>query len=106
MENSHSDMAKQVALAACEFERRRTGNSPKSVTVVFSENTLVVTLHGALSPAELALAKSPSAPPKCRSSIANCSTTRPTRFGTKSNESPAWTSAKPRSKSNRRLAPS
>jgi uncharacterized protein YbcI len=53
-------MAKQVALAACEFERRRTGNSPKSVTVVLGENTLVITLHGALSPAELALAKSPS----------------------------------------------
>ena len=60
MDNSNSAMAKQVALAACDFERRRTGNSPKSVTVVLSENTLVITLHGALSPAEQALAKSPA----------------------------------------------
>ena len=57
MDNSNSAMARQVALAACDFERRRTGNSPKSVTVVLSENTLVITLHGALSPAEKALAK-------------------------------------------------
>ncbi len=60
MDNSNSVMAKQVGLAACEFERRRTGHSPKSVTVVLSENTLVITLHGALSPAEQALAMSPA----------------------------------------------
>jgi uncharacterized protein YbcI len=60
MDNTNPDMAKQVALAACDFERRRTGNSPRSVTVVLSENTLVITLHGALSPAEQALAKSPA----------------------------------------------
>ena len=56
MDNSNSAMAKQVALAACDFERRRTGNSPKSVSVVLSENTLVITLHGTLSPAEQAMA--------------------------------------------------
>ena len=39
---------------------RRTGHVPKSVTVVLSESTLVITLHGALSPAEKALAKSPA----------------------------------------------
>ena len=60
MDNTNPDMAKQVALAACDFERRRTGNSPRSVTVVLSEKTLVITLHGALSPAEQALAKSPA----------------------------------------------
>ncbi len=59
MDSSNSAMAKQVALAACDFERRRTGNLPRSVTVVLSGETLVITLHGALSPAELALAKSP-----------------------------------------------
>jgi uncharacterized protein YbcI len=58
MDNSNSMMARQVALAACDFERQRTGNLPKSVTVVLSENTLVITLHGVLSPAEMALAKS------------------------------------------------
>jgi len=60
MVNSKSTMAKQVALAACDFERRRTGNSPRSVTVVLSENTLVITLHDALSPAEKKLAKTPA----------------------------------------------
>ena len=33
---------------------------PKAVTVVLSGETLVITLHGALSPAERALAKSPA----------------------------------------------
>jgi uncharacterized protein YbcI len=60
MDKSNSTMAKQVALAAIDFERQRTGNVPKSVTVVLSEDTLVITLHGALSPAEKALAKSPA----------------------------------------------
>jgi uncharacterized protein YbcI len=52
--------AKQIAEAASAFERRRTGHAPKSVTVVLSEETLVITLHEALSPAEKALAKTPA----------------------------------------------
>ena len=56
--DADSVVAKQVALAACDFERRITGILPKSVTVVLSENTLVITLHGALSPGEMALANS------------------------------------------------
>jgi uncharacterized protein YbcI len=53
-------MARQIAQAAIAFEQRRTGNHvPKSVTVVLSENTLVITLHDALSPAERNLAKTP-----------------------------------------------
>jgi len=60
MDKSNSIMAKQVALAACGFEHQRTGIVPKSVTVVLNEDTLVITLHGALSPAEQALAKSPA----------------------------------------------
>lgn len=52
-------MAQQVAAAASAFQRRRTGRAPKAVTVVLSEDTLVVTLHEALSPAEKALASSP-----------------------------------------------
>lgn len=59
MEKSNSEMARQVAFAACDFEQQRTGNMPKSVTVVLSEKTLVITLHGTLSAAEKALAKSP-----------------------------------------------
>lgn len=50
-------MAQRVAKIASEFQRQRTGNAPKTVTVVLGENTLVVTLHDALSPAEKALAK-------------------------------------------------
>jgi uncharacterized protein YbcI len=52
-------MAEQIALAATSFQRQSTGHAPQSVTVVLCENTLVVTLHGALSPAEKALARSP-----------------------------------------------
>jgi uncharacterized protein YbcI len=52
-------MAEQIALAATSFQRHSTGHAPQSVTVVLCENTLVVTLHGALSPAEKALARSP-----------------------------------------------
>lgn len=60
MDNSNSAMAKQVALAASDFEQQRTGHLPKSVNVVLSGDTVVITLHGALSPAELALAKNSS----------------------------------------------
>jgi uncharacterized protein YbcI len=59
MIQSTSKMAQQIAQAAIAFEQRRTGHTPRSVTVVLSENTLVITLHGALSPAETALAQSP-----------------------------------------------
>src|ERR1700745_4297478 len=59
MDKSNPGMAQRIAQAAIAFEQRRTGNHvPKSVTVVLSEGTLVITLHEALSPAERALAKS------------------------------------------------
>jgi uncharacterized protein YbcI len=60
MDKSKLSMAQQVAQAASAFQRERTGHAPQSATVVLSEDTLVVTLHGALSPAEQALAKSPA----------------------------------------------
>lgn len=59
MEKTNSEMAKQVALAAMAFEQKRIGRAPESVTAVMSGDTLVVTLHGSLSPAEKALAKHP-----------------------------------------------
>ena len=59
MDKPNSTMARQIAQAASVFEQQRTGNMPKSVTVVLSDTTLVITLHGALSEAEKALAKSP-----------------------------------------------
>ena len=61
MNELKSTMAKQIAQAAIAFEQRRTGNHvPKSVTVVLSEGTLVITLHEALSPAERSMANSPT----------------------------------------------
>lgn len=52
-------IAQQVAEAATRFQERRTGHAPQSATVVLIADTLVVTLHGALSQAESALAKTP-----------------------------------------------
>jgi uncharacterized protein YbcI len=60
MNKPNPSMAQQVALAACAFQQQRTGHVPKAVTVVLSEETLVVTLHGALSPAEQALSQTPA----------------------------------------------
>jgi len=59
MDESSSTMAQQIAQAAIAFEQQRTGHVPRSATVVLSDDTLVITLHGALSPAENALAKTP-----------------------------------------------
>jgi uncharacterized protein YbcI len=36
------------------------GHSPKSVTAILSDRTLVITLHGTLSPVEMDLAKGPA----------------------------------------------
>jgi len=59
MNNPGSTMARQIAQAASAFQEQRTGHVPKSVAVVLSDETLVITLHGALSPAEKDLARSP-----------------------------------------------
>lgn len=56
---SAQTMAEQIAQAATAFQQERTGHEPKSVSVVLSGDTLVVTLHGALSPAEQAMAQNP-----------------------------------------------
>jgi uncharacterized protein YbcI len=52
-------MARQIARAAIDFENQSTGHMPRSVTVVLSDDTLVITLHGALSQTEKALVPSP-----------------------------------------------
>ena len=59
MNEAESNIAKQLALIASRFQEQRTGHAPKAVTVVLSEDTLVVTLHEALTPAETALARTP-----------------------------------------------
>ena len=66
MANSESTVAQQIAHAALAFEQQQTGHVPKSISVVLSEETLVITLHGALSPAEQALAASPAGAAKLR----------------------------------------
>jgi uncharacterized protein YbcI len=60
MIKTESEMAEQVARMAIAFQQERTGHAPKSVTVVLSKDTLVITLHEALTPAEKALAMSPA----------------------------------------------
>ncbi|MHB8972887.1 MAG: Na-translocating system protein MpsC family protein [Pirellulaceae bacterium] len=57
MQKLNSTMAQQVAEAISVFQEQRTGYAPKAVTVVLSADTLVVTLHEALSPAEKALSR-------------------------------------------------
>jgi uncharacterized protein YbcI len=60
MDKSKSTVARQIAVASRDFEQRRTGRTPQSVTVVLSDHTLVISLHGALSPAETVMAQSPA----------------------------------------------
>ena len=60
MENLDPSVAQQIAQAAIAFQKQRTGTEPKSVAVVLSGDTLLITLHGALSPAEQALAQNPA----------------------------------------------
>jgi uncharacterized protein YbcI len=59
MPENKSLMAQEIAKAASAFQRQRTGHAPKSVTVVLSGDTLVISFMGALTPAEQALAQSP-----------------------------------------------
>lgn len=59
MNTTDSKIAQQLALVASRFQEQRTGHLPTAVTVVLSEDTLVVTLLNALTPAEKALSKSP-----------------------------------------------
>lgn len=60
MPANSSLMAQQVAQAASAFQVERTGSAPKSVTAILSADTLVITMRGALTPAEQALAASPA----------------------------------------------
>lgn len=51
-------MTQEIAGVASQYQQQRTGHAPASVTVMLGDNTLVITLHGALSPAEQAMAQS------------------------------------------------
>ena len=59
MNDTNSQIAQQLAHVASVLQQQRTGLAPKAVTAVLSEDTLVVTLHDALTPAEKALARTP-----------------------------------------------
>jgi uncharacterized protein YbcI len=59
MDETQLTMAQKVARVAGVFHHQKTGHAPKAVTVVLSGDTLVSTLHDALTPAEHALARSP-----------------------------------------------
>jgi uncharacterized protein YbcI len=52
-------MTQRIAQAASAFQQQRTGLVPSAVRVVLSDDTLVITLQGALSPAEKALSNIP-----------------------------------------------
>jgi uncharacterized protein YbcI len=60
MNETKLTVAQRLAEAAITFQQERTGHAPHAVTVVLSKDTLVITLHGALSPAEKALSQSPA----------------------------------------------
>lgn len=57
MDKSTSTMAARIAAVASKYQKQSTGHEPKAVTVVLSDDTLVITLHEALSSAEQDVAK-------------------------------------------------
>jgi len=54
---SSSQVSKELAQIALAMQSERTGHTPKAVTVVTSDETVVLTLHEALTPAEKILAR-------------------------------------------------
>jgi uncharacterized protein YbcI len=54
---SPSAFSSELAKIALTMQAERTGHTPKAVTVVASEETVVLTLHDALTPAEKILAR-------------------------------------------------
>ena len=57
--NDHDfTVEQQLSEAVRDFQEQTTGHRPGSVRVILSEDTLVITLHEALTPAEKALASS------------------------------------------------
>lgn len=60
MKKREPTIAQRLAQVASDFQLKRTGHAPKSVTVVLGANNLVITLHGAVTPAEQALAATPA----------------------------------------------
>lgn len=59
MNERETAMAREIAHVAAAHQKVQTGHAPASVKVIVSEDTLVITLHDALTPAEKALAATP-----------------------------------------------
>ena len=57
---STTGLSKELAKIALAMQAERTGHTPKAVTVVASDETVVLTLHEALTPAEKLLARTES----------------------------------------------
>jgi uncharacterized protein YbcI len=75
MDKSNSRIAKQIAGAATALQQQMTGRPPSAVTVVLSEDAVIITLRGILSPAETALAKSGESAARLRELHRNLFTT-------------------------------
>jgi uncharacterized protein YbcI len=60
MTQSESTKIEELARVATDFQTELTGHAPRAVSVVLSDDTLVIRLHEALTPAEKALAGSPA----------------------------------------------
>ena len=54
------NISKELAQIALAMQSERTGHTPKAVTVVASDETVVLTMHEALTPAEKILASTES----------------------------------------------
>jgi uncharacterized protein YbcI len=66
MEAYQSTAAQRVAEAAFAAEQLRTGHEPESVRVMLGADTVVITVYGALSPAECALGGEPEGAARVR----------------------------------------
>jgi uncharacterized protein YbcI len=60
MDQSPQTIAQRIADMASALLQQRTGHAPTAVTVVLGDDTLVVTMLDALTPAEKVLARSPA----------------------------------------------
>ena len=60
MNEARLTVAQQIAEMASALQQQRTGHAPTAVTVVLGDDTLVVTMHDALTTAEKTLARSPA----------------------------------------------
>ena len=61
MVNGTNDtIAQKIRVAVTAYQKQITGHAPAEVTVVLSDDTIAITLHDALSPAEKMLAAKPA----------------------------------------------